>query len=154
MPELTVENSIFISIVLGLILAFFNFGGIFALVIVGFFASYLTRAEDTSYQVGALAAALLCLLYFVIGLFTPPTLPYQLPNPLMLGVGYAVDGLLTLMGGLIFSLLIYALLGAIGGYFAVKFFKPRDYQSQKRTSQKRKVLKGRPKPRKRSLYRK
>ena len=90
MPNISMEMAILTSIILGLILAFFNIGGIFALVLVGFVAVYLTPDEEANYKVGALATALLCLLYFVVCLFTPPVLPYQLPNAVVIGWGYRI----------------------------------------------------------------
>lgn len=134
-------------------MALLNFGGMFALVIVGFVATLLTDPEDASYKVGALAAAVLSLLYFIICLFTPPTLPYQLPSPMVLGVGYAAEGLFTLILGLVFGLVAYAALGALGGYIAEKLFKPeRKEPPSKPKPSIRKKLKGKPKKKKRSLY--
>jgi hypothetical protein len=59
MPNFSMEMAILTSMILGLIMAFFNVGGVFALVIVGFVAVFLTKDEDASYKVGALAAILL-----------------------------------------------------------------------------------------------
>lgn len=155
MPKITMEMAILTSITLGLILAFFNIGGIFALVLVGFVAVYLTPDEEASYKVGALAAALLCLLYFVVCLFTPPVLPYQLPNAVVIGVGYAIDGIFTLILGLIISLIIYSLMGAIGGYFADKLFKSQDKPKNPKISKTpKRIIKRKSKPQRRTLYRK
>jgi uncharacterized protein YneF (UPF0154 family) len=155
MPKISMEMAILTSIILGLILAFFNIGGIFALVLVGFVAVYLTPDEEASYKVGALAAALLCLLYFVVCLFTPPVLPYQLPNAVVIGVGYAFDGLFTLILGLVVSLIIYSLMGAIGGYFADKLFKSQDKPKNPKISKTpKRIIKRKTKPQKRTLYRK
>jgi len=155
MPKISMEMAILTSIVLGLILAFFNIGGIFALVLVGFVAVYLTPNEEASYKVGALAAALLCLLYFMVCLFTPPVLPYQLPNAVVIGVGYAFDGLFTLILGLVVSLIIYSLMGAIGGYFADKLFKSQDKPKNPKISKTpKRIIKRKTKPQRRTLYRK
>ena len=155
MPKISMEMAILTSIILGLILAFFNIGGIFALVLVGFVAVYLTPDEEASYKVGALAAALLCLLYFVVCLFTPPVLPYQLPNAVVIGVGYAFDGIFTLILGLVVSLIIYSLMGAIGGYFADKLFKSQDKPKNPKISKTpKRIIKRKTKPQKRTLYRK
>lgn len=149
------EMAILTSIILGLILAFFNIGGIFALVLVGFVAVYLTPDEEANYKVGALATALLCLLYFVVCLFTPPVLPYQLPNAVVIGVGYAFDGIFTLIMGLIVSLIIYSLMGAIGGYFADKLFKSQDKPKNPKISKApKRIIKRKSKPQRRTLYRK
>ncbi|HII84387.1 MAG TPA: DUF5518 domain-containing protein [Methanobacterium subterraneum] len=155
MPNISMEMAILTSIILGLILAFFNIGGIFALVLVGFVAVYLTPDEEANYKVGALATALLCLLYFVVCLFTPPILPYQLPNAVVIGVGYAFDGILTLIMGLIVSLIIYSLMGAIGGYFADKLFKSQDKPKNPKISKTpKRIIKRKSKPQRRTLYRK
>lgn len=155
MPNFDVELAILISIVIGLILAFLNIGGIFALVIVGFVAVYLTNEEEANYKIGALAAATLCVIYFVISFFTPPDLPYQLPSPLVIGIGYGVEGLFTLILGLIVGLIIYGLMGAIGGYFADKLFKPQDKpKSPKRSRIRKKIIKKESKPPRRTLQRK
>lgn len=136
MPNFSVQMAILTSMVLGIIMAIFNVGGIFALVIVGFVAVFLTKDEEADYKVGALAAILLALLYFVIGLFTPPDIPYQLPNAVTIGVGYAIDGLFTFILGLIVSVVIYGLLGSIGGYLADKLFKSQDKPKNPRVNQK------------------
>jgi amino acid transporter len=155
MPNLNMELAISTSIIVGLILAFFNIGGIFALVFVGFLAVFLINEEDASYKVGALAAALLCLIYFVICLFTPPDLPYQLPSPLVIGLGYGFEGLFTLVLGLIVGLLIYGLMGAIGGYFADKLFKPQHKPKRPKTRKRaKKIVKRNSKPQRRTLNRK
>ncbi|MBI5459853.1 DUF5518 domain-containing protein [Methanobacterium sp.] len=156
MPKISMEMAILTSIILGLIMAFFNFGDIFALVIVGFVAVFLTPDEEASYKVGALASALLGLVYFVVCLFTPPDLPYQLPNAVVIGVGYAIDGVFTLIMGLIVTLVIYGLMGAIGGYFADKLFKSQDKPKTPKISKSpRKIIKRKPKkPQRRTLNRK
>jgi hypothetical protein len=146
MAKFSMEMAIITSIILGLIMAFFNFGSIFALVIVGFVAVFLTPDEDASYKVGALASGLLGLLYFIVCLFTPPDLPYQLPNAVVIGVGYAIDGIFTLILGLIVTLLIYGLMGAIGGYFADKLFKSQDKPKNPKISERpQRIIKRKPK---------
>jgi Na+-transporting methylmalonyl-CoA/oxaloacetate decarboxylase gamma subunit len=151
MPNFDVEIAVLISIILGLILAFLNIGGIFALILVGFVATYLTKPEIADYKVGALAAALLSFLYFIFNFFSPPQLPYQLPSPLVLGLGYAIEGIFTLIVGLFLSLLIYGVMGAIGGYIAEKFFKPEKKAKPPKKKKLKQKLKG--KPKRRSLYR-
>jgi hypothetical protein len=155
MPNFNVELAILTSIIVGLILAFLNIGGIFALAIVGFVAVYLTNDDEANYKVGAIAAAALCLIYFFICLFTPPDLPYQLPSPVVIGLNYGFEGLLTLILGLIVGLLIYGLMGAIGGYFADKLFKPQDRPKQPKISKSTpKIINRKSKPQRRTLNRK
>jgi len=154
MPEFDVELAILISIIIGLILAFLNIGGIFALILVGFVATYLTKPEVADYKVGALSAALLSFIYFVFNFLVPPQLPYQLPSPLVLGLGYAIEGIFNLILGLILSLLIYGFMGAIGGYIAEKFFKPEKKPKPPKKPKKKKIKqKLKRKPKKRTLYR-
>ena len=109
MLNFNVELAILTSIIVGLILAFLNIGGIFALAIVGFVAVFLTNDDEANYKIGAMAAGALCLIYFFIGIFTPPDLPYQLPSPVVIGIGYGIEGFFTLILGLIVGLLIYGL---------------------------------------------
>jgi Family of unknown function (DUF5518) len=151
MPNFDVKIAILSSIILGLILTFLNIGGIFALILVGFVATYLTEPEYADYKVGAIAAALLSLLYFLFNFLAPPQLPYQLPSPLVLGLGYAVEGMFNLIVGLLLSIFIYGVMGAIGGYIAEKFFKPE----KKAKPPKKKKLKPKlkRKSKRRSLYR-
>ena len=156
MPKISMEMAILTSMILGLILAFFKIGSIYALVLVGFVAVYLTPDEEATYKVGALAAALLGLLYFITSFFTSPDLPYQLPNAVVIGVGYTFDGLFTLFLGLVVSLVIYGLMGAIGGYFADKLFKSQDKpKNPKINKAPQRIIKRKPKqPQRRTLYRK
>ncbi|NYB52350.1 MAG: hypothetical protein HVN35_07335 [Methanobacteriaceae archaeon] len=155
MPNFNLELAILTSIILGFILAFLNIGGIFSLAIVGFVAVYLTNDEEASYKVGSMAAGALCLIYFFICLFTPPDLPYQLPNPVVIGISYGIEGLFTLILGLIVGLCIYGFMGAIGGYFADKIFKPQDRPKRPVTVKSpRKILKSKSKPKRRTLNRK
>ncbi|MDI9435718.1 MAG: hypothetical protein QM396_06900 [Euryarchaeota archaeon] len=154
MPNFDVELAVFCSIILGLILAFLNFGGIFALVLVGFVATYLTNDEDANYKVGTMAAAALYLIYFVISIFTTPNIPYQLPSPLVIGLGYAIEGLFTLILGFFLGLMIYGLMGAIGGYLADKFFKLQDKPKRPKSRKRReKIVKRKTKPQRRTLHR-
>lgn len=156
MAKFSMEMAILTSMILGLIMAFFNFGGIYALVIVGFVAVFLTPDEEASYKIGALAAGLLGFLYFVVSFFTSPDLPYQLPNAVVIGVGYTFDGIFTLFLGMVVTLLIYGLMGAIGGYFADKLFKSQDKpKSPKISKTPKRIIKRKPKqPQRRTLYRK
>ena len=154
MPNFDVELAVFSSIILGLILAFLNIGGIFALVLVGFVAVFLTNEDEANYKIGILAAAALYLIYFVISTFTSPNIPYQLPSPLVIGLGYAFEGLFTLILGLIVGLLIYGFMGAIGGYFADKLFKPQDKPKRPKSQKRRKkIVERKSKPQRRTLQR-
>ena len=154
MPNFDVELAVFSSIILGLILAFLNIGGIFSLVLVGFVAVFLTNDEEANYKIGVLAAAALYFIYFVVGFFISPDIPYQLPNPLGIGVGYAFEGLFTLILSLVVGVLLYGLMGAIGGYFADKLFKPQDKPKRPKSQKRRKkIVERKSKPQRRTLER-
>jgi hypothetical protein len=125
MANFSIESAIIISFIIGLILPHVGIGGIFSLVVMGFIATYLTKPEQTSAKVGAIATGVFCIFFFFFGFLTPPTLPYVLPNPLTLGLLVPISGIFTLILGLIVSLIIYGGFGFLGGYLAVKFFMER-----------------------------
>jgi hypothetical protein len=122
MAKYNIEIAISISFVLGLILPLVGLGGMLSLLIMGFVATYLTRTEQTSYKVGGIATGVFCIVFFFIGFFTPPDMPYILPSPLSLGILVALSGILNIVFGLIVSLVIYGGLGLLGGLIAEKFF--------------------------------
>ncbi|HMK54269.1 MAG TPA: hypothetical protein VK444_05750 [Methanobacteriaceae archaeon] len=137
MAKYSLETSIVISIIVGLIIPYIGIRGPFSVIIVGFVACYLTVPEKTSYKVGAMAGGALAFLLFLYSFITTPPLPYTLPSPIVLGVGVAADGFITLVLGLIISLAIYGAMGAIGGYLAVKFFNPQERSVEKTTVTKK-----------------
>ncbi|MDP3065220.1 MAG: hypothetical protein Q8N08_00630 [Methanobacteriaceae archaeon] len=137
MAKYSLETSIFISIIVGLIIPFMGIRGFFSVLIVGFVASYLTVPEQTSYKVGAMAGGTLAFLLFLYSFITNPALPYTLPSPMVLGIGVAADSFINLILGLVMSLLIYGAMGAIGGYLAVTFFNPEERSVRKITVPKK-----------------
>ncbi len=139
MAKYSVEFAVTLSIILGIILNFINLGGIFAIFVMGFIATYLTVPEKSNYKVGAIAAFIFCILAFLYGFFTPPTLPYDL-STYASGLGLAFSSLITLIFGFIVTALIYITLGAIGGVIANFLFS-------------KKVPKKKPKPKRRTLNR-
>jgi len=135
MPKYSIEVAIIISIVIYLILAFIGIKGIIQIIIMGFVATYLTEPEKSSYRIGAVAAGIIGTLFAFYSFFTGPDLPYQLPNPLQLGLGVAADSFFTTIMALIISIGIYVVLGAIGGYIAEIFIsdkKPKKQAPKKR----------------------
>lgn len=135
MPKYSIEVAIIISIVIYLILAFIGIKGIIQIIIMGFVATYLTEPEKSSYRIGAVAAGIIGTLFAFYSFFTGPDLPYQLPNPLQLGLGVAADSFFTIIMALIISIGIYVVLGAIGGYIAEIFIsdkKPKKQAPKKR----------------------
>lgn len=135
MPKYSIEVAIIISIVIYLILAFIGIKGIIQIIIMGFVATYLTEPEKSSYRIGAVAAGIIGTLFAFYSFFTGPDLPYQLPNPLQLGLGVVADSFFTTIMALIISIGIYVVLGAIGGYIAEIFIsdkKPKKQAPKKR----------------------
>lgn len=127
MAKYSVETSIIISLVVGLIISnipILGIRGMFSVIIVGFVASYYTTPEKTSYKVGAMAGVTLAVVLLVISFLTPPDLPYTLPSATSLGVVVMANEFSILILGIISSLLIYWFLGARGGYLATQFFNP------------------------------
>jgi hypothetical protein len=142
MPKFSLEISILIGIIVGLIIPFIGIGSIFSIMIVGFVATYLIEPEKTSSKVGAMAAMALGFLLFLISFITTPSLPYQLPNPLTLGGFVVVEGFLYIVLGLIVTLIIYGVFGFIGGYIAVSLFKaPKKKAPQKRQAPQKQLKK-------------
>ncbi len=105
----------------------------FSLVIMGFIATYLTVENQRSYKVGGIAGGVLGIILFVFSFFTPPELPYNLPNVLDFGISLAVGGLFTLILGFIVSIIVCYALGSLGGYIAMKMLKnetkPKKYDT-------------------------
>jgi hypothetical protein len=122
MANFSIEISIVISFILGLILPLVGLGGVISIFIMGFVATYLTKTEQPSAKVGAIATSVFGVFFFFYGFLTAPTLPYVLPSPLTLGILVPLSGLFNLVFGLIVSLVIYGGIGLLGGYIAVKFF--------------------------------
>jgi len=125
MANFGVETAIIISFILGLALPIIHLGGVISIFIMGFAATYLTKNENTSATVGAIAAIIFGVFFFFYGFITPPTLPYTLPSPLTLGILVPLTGLFYLIMGLIITVVIYGAIGLLGGYIAMKFFKEK-----------------------------
>ena len=121
--EFSVEIAITISVILGLILPFLWIGGIFNVIITGFVATALTKTENRSYKIGVFAGVILGVLIFMLSFFTPPPLPYVLPNSIQLGIVVTLDGILSLVLGFFVTILIFAFLALIGGYIATRIFE-------------------------------
>lgn len=143
MAKYSVETSIIISIVVGLIISnipIVGIRGMFSVIIVGFLASYLTVPEKTSYKVGATAGVIMAVILLVISFIFPPDLPYTLPSATSLGVAVMADEFFVLILGVIMSVLIYGFLGALGGYLATQFFNPPEVVEEPRYIEKSKVV--------------
>jgi hypothetical protein len=143
MAKYSVETSIIISIVVGLIISnipIVGIRGMLSVVIVGFIASYFTVPEKTSYKVGATAGVIMAVVLLVISFLSPPDLPYTLPSATSLGVAVLADGVFVLILGIILSLLIYGLLGALGGYLATLFFNTPEVVEAPRVEKRPKLV--------------
>ena len=142
MANFSIESAIVISFIIGLIIPHVGIGGIVSLVVMGFVATYLTKPEQTSARVGAIATGVFCVFFFFFGFLTPPTLPYVLPNPLSLGIIITFSGIFNLILSLIVSLIIYGGFGLLGGYLAVKFFiEKKEKKTEIRPKKPRRTLK-------------
>ena len=142
MANFSIESAIVISFIIGLIIPHVGIGGIVSLVVMGFVATYLTKPEQTSARVGAIATGVFCVFFFFFGFLTQPTLPYVLPNPLTLGLLVPLSGIFNLILGLIVSLIIYGGFGFLGGYLAVKFFmEKKETKTEIRPSKPQRSLK-------------
>lgn len=127
MAKYSMEISIIISIVAGLIISnipIVGIRGMLSIVIVGFIASYFTEPEKTSSMVGATAGVVMAVLLLIISFLSPPDLPYTLPSATSLGVSAMANEFFVLILGIIMTVLIYAFLGLVGGYLATVFFNP------------------------------
>lgn len=130
MPKCSIEATVIISIIVYVILGFIGIKGIIQIIITGFMATYLTAPEKASYKIGAIATGILGTLFAFYSFFTGPDLPYQLPNPLQLGLGVVADSFFTIIMALIISIGIYVVLGAIGGYIAELFILDKKPKKQ------------------------
>jgi hypothetical protein len=127
MARLAIEASISISIVLGVILfSILGISGILSLIIIGFVATYLTVSSQRSYKTAGTAGIIFGILIFIYSLFIYPTLPVDPPSlSTSILIGLELNGIFTLILGLIVSLLICFLLGAAGGLIAQKILKEK-----------------------------
>lgn len=124
MAKYDINGAILLSVILGsILLVLFGISGVFSLIIMGFIATYLTVESQRSYKVGGIAGGILGLLLFVFSFFTPPQLPYELPNALDFGISLAIGGIFTLFLGFIVSIIVCYALGSLGGYIAMKLLK-------------------------------
>jgi uncharacterized sodium:solute symporter family permease YidK len=143
MAKYSLETSIIISIVAGLIISnipIVGIRGMFSIIIVGFIASYFTVPEKTSYKVGAVAGVIMAVILLVISFLNPPDLPYTLPSATSLGVAAMANEFFVLILGIIMSLVIYGFLGALGGYLATEFFNPPEVVEKPRYIEKPRIV--------------
>ena len=142
MANFSIETSIVISFILGLILPLVGLGGVFSIFVMGFVATYLTKPEQTSAKVGGIATSVFSVFFFFYGFLTAPTLPYVLPSPLTLGLLVPLSGLFNLVFGLIVSLVIYGGIGLFGGYVAWEFFmEKKEKKTEFQPSKPKRTLK-------------
>jgi hypothetical protein len=134
MANLSLETSIFISIIIALFMYFIGISSVIMVILIGFVAVSLIKPEERSYKVGGTAGIVLGVLIFLIIFFTPPDLPYQLAGPLVIGATMTFEGILDLILGFLFSIAMFVLLGSIGGYIAQAIFKPKKREPQETNS--------------------
>lgn len=120
------ETAIIISIMLGLIiLPFLGIKGLFAIVIIGFIANYLTVDSQRGYKIGAIAGCIIGLIVFMYGFFVSPVLP-DLPTLSSAKMTkLELGGLYTLIMGFFVLVIACTGFGTIGGALAQKLFKKK-----------------------------
>ncbi|MDI9624181.1 MAG: hypothetical protein QFX38_04780 [Methanothermobacter sp.] len=101
-----------IGIIFGIVMFVF-FGGVFIYVFVGFIATYLTKEEDRSSSVGAIATLILAIMLFIYNMIMGPEMPYWISS--MLGVD-----MFSFVAGFLLICFLAVCLGGLGGFLAVK----------------------------------
>lgn len=127
MVEFNKGIAILVSVMIGLIiLPLLGIKGLFAIVIIGFIANYLTVDKQRSYLIGAIAGGIIGLIVFICGFFASPVLPdiQSLPSSKMFKL--QMQGLFTLTMGFFLSVIVCTGFGAIGGTVVQKIFKKKD----------------------------
>ena len=118
--------AVLISILIGLIiLPFLGIKGLFAMVVIGFIANYITIDSQRSYKIGAAAGFIIGIIVFIYGFFVSPVLP-DIPD--ISGfkmLQLKLNGLLTLLLGFIVLIAVCTGFGAIGGAIVQKLFKKK-----------------------------
>lgn len=148
MAKYDISGAVLLSVIIGsILLILLGISGVFSVIIMGFIATYLTVENQRSYKVGGIAGSVLGFLLFVFSFFTPPELPYELPNILDFGFSLAIGGIITLILGFIVSIIVSYALGSLGGFIAMKMFKKETREKGYKTSSNKRI-KSRTKPKK------
>lgn len=134
----SLETSVFISVFIALVLLFVDFlilptlavSVLFIVVFTGFIASAMAGSEKNSFRVGGIAGGVLAVMFFLVKLFTPPALTFDLYG-LDFNVLLMFEGFIYLILGFVLSLAIFMLLGAFGGLIAQELFKPKEPENSK-----------------------
>ncbi len=134
----SLETSVFISVFIALVLLFVDFlilptlavSVLFIVVFTGFIASAMADSEKNSFRVGGIAGGVLAVMFFLVKLFTPPTLTFDLYG-LDFNVLLMFEGFIYLILGFVLSLAIFMLLGAFGGLIAQELFGPKESDNSK-----------------------
>lgn len=120
------ETAIIISIMVGLIiLPFLGIKGLFAIVVIGFIANYLTVDSQRSYKIGAIAGCIIGLIVFIYGFFVSPVLPDIPTLSSSKMTKLEIGGLYTLIMGFFVLLIACTGFGTIGGAMAQRLFKKK-----------------------------
>ena len=113
MSDYSAGSAVFISVIVGFIISVF-FDGIFAIVVTGFMATYITRSEERHTIVGATASLVLgVLIFFLYGIFGGPEMPYRIASLVSVDLGSFITGFIILC-------LLSIGLGALSGFIASK----------------------------------
>lgn len=119
MSDYSAGSAIFISVIIGFLISVF-FDGIFAIVVTGFTATYLTRAGERYTIIGVIASLILgVLIFFLNGIFRSPDMPYKIASVVQVDLGSFITGFVILC-------LLSMALGALSGFIAVKAAKSKN----------------------------
>ena len=129
--------AILISIMVGLIiLPLLGIKGLFAIVIIGFIANYLTVNNQRSYLIGAVAGGTIGLIVFICGFFVSPVLPDLPTISSSKMIKLELWGLSTLILGFFVLVVTCTGLGAIGGAIVQKIFTKKSETEKYKTKNK------------------
>ncbi len=130
--------AVLVSVMIGLIiLPLLGIKGLFAIVIIGFIANYLTVTNQRSYLIGAVTGGIIGLIVFICGFFASPVLPdvHTLSSSKMFKL--QMQGLFTLTMGFFLLVIVCTGFGTIGGAVVQKIFKnKKEDEKYKNTSQR------------------
>ncbi len=117
MGDYEAGTATFISVIIGIFMFIF-FDGVFVSVFTGFLATYLTKEENRSPIIGAIASLILILLFSVYGMISGPEIPSYIIS--MLGFDSS-----SFILGFTFMCFLSCCLGFLGGFIASKVSRER-----------------------------
>ncbi|MDZ4171030.1 MAG: hypothetical protein U1C19_02600 [Methanobacteriaceae archaeon] len=119
MSDYSAGSAIFMSIIVGLILSIF-FDSIFAIMVAGFMATYITRPEERHTIIGIITSLIVGVFIFLYGMINGPEMPYRISSLVEVDPGSFIIGFTLIC-------LFSVALGALSGYIASKTAKNKDF---------------------------